>query len=261
MVLKSGVPSAVAQQVQQLALRGVYLDKVPIRQYPEGSLAAQILGFVGHDFTGLGGLELSYKDELAGTPGVIDTEQDTGGQEITIGRRLLTPPRQGSDLVLTLDRYVQRVAERLLNQAVLDNKASGGLILVMEPHTGNILAAANNPTYRPDRRRDLRPAARPTCTSAKIVTDQYEPGSTLKTLAMSAAIDLGLVTPTTTMEDTGMAIGRRRGHPQLERRGQRHQHDDRDPDPLVQRGHDVGQRPARARTTCTITMRGTGSGS
>jgi cell division protein FtsI/penicillin-binding protein 2 len=204
-VLKSGVPSAVAEQVKQLALPGVYLDREPIRQYPEGSLAAQILGFVGRDLSGLGGLELSYDKELAGTPGVIDTERDTGGQEIALGRRLLQPPREGSDLVLTLDRYVQRVAERLLNQAVVDNKASGGLILVMEPRTGNILAAANNPTfnltadqiYNPDQQDRYR---------AKIVTDQYEPGSTLKTLAMSAAIDTGTVTPNTTMNDTGVAV-------------------------------------------------------
>jgi cell division protein FtsI/penicillin-binding protein 2 len=203
-VLKSGVPSSVAAQIQQLALPGVYLDKEPMRQYPEGSLAAQILGFVGHDFGGLGGLELSYNDELAGTPGAIDTQKDTAGQEIALGRRLLTPPTQGSDLVLTLDRYAQRVAERLLNQAVLDNKASGGLILVMEPRTGNILAAANNPTY--DLTADeIYDPNHGDLYRAKIVTDQYEPGSTLKTVAMSAAIDLGLVTPNTTMEDTGIA--------------------------------------------------------
>src|SRR5438105_696780 len=72
-VLKSGVPSAIAGQVEQLGLPGVYLDKEPIRQYPEGSLAAQIIGFIGRDFNGLAGLELSYAHELAGTPGVIDT--------------------------------------------------------------------------------------------------------------------------------------------------------------------------------------------
>lgn len=204
-VLKSKVPSAVAEQVKQLALPGVYLDKEQVRQYPEGSLAAQILGFVGRDLSGLGGLELSYDTELGGVPGAIDTEKDTGGQEIALGRRLLTPPRQGSDLVLTLDRYVQRVAERLLNQAVIDNKASGGLILVMEPRTGNILAAANNPTYsltadeiyNPDQADRYK---------AKIVTDQYEPGSTLKTIAMSAALDTGTVTPETTMNDTGVTV-------------------------------------------------------
>ena len=203
-VLKSGVPSALAQQVQQLALPGVYLDKEPVRQYPEGSLAAQVLGFVGRDFTGLGGLELSYDKELAGTPGAIDTEKDTGGQEIALGRRLLTPPRQGSDLVLTIDRYVQRVAERLLNQAVVDTKSSGGLILVMEPQTGNILAAANNPTYNLTADQIYNPAQVDRY-RAKIVTDQYEPGSTLKTIAMSAAIDQGVVTPGTTINDTGVA--------------------------------------------------------
>jgi cell division protein FtsI/penicillin-binding protein 2 len=202
-VLKSRVPSAVAGQVQQLTLPGAYLDKEPIRQYPEGSLAAQILGFVGKDFVGLGGLELSYQEELAGTPGVIDTEKDTGGQEIALGRRLLTPPVQGSDLVLTLDRYVQRSSERLLNQAVLDNKALGGLILVMEPGTGNILAAANNPTFSltADQIYDPNQAS---LYKAKMVTDQYEPGSTLKTITMSSAIDHGIVTPSTTMNDTGV---------------------------------------------------------
>ena len=201
-VLKSGVPSAVAEQVSQLQLPGVYLDKEPIRQYPEGSLAAQILGFVGRDFNGLAGLELSYEQELAGTPGVIDTEKDTSGQEITPGRKLLTPPRQGSDLVLTVDRFVQRVAERLLNQAVLDNKASGGFILVMEPRTGNILAAANNPTYSLTADQIYDPQHEGLY-RARIVTDQYEPGSTLKTLTMSAAIDQGIVAPTSTMNDTG----------------------------------------------------------
>src|SRR5215471_10607042 len=124
-VLRSRVPSAVAERVKQLELPGIYLDAEPIRQYPEGSLAARVLGFVGHDFNGLSGLELSFDHELAGTPGAIDTERDTSGQEISLGRRLLTPPREGSDLVLTIDRYIQRVAERLLNQAVLDNRASG----------------------------------------------------------------------------------------------------------------------------------------
>jgi cell division protein FtsI/penicillin-binding protein 2 len=203
-VLKSAVPSAVAEQVQQLGLPGVYLDKEPVRQYPEGSLAAQILGFVGKDFSGLAGVELSYNQELAGTPGVIDTQKDTAGQEITPGRRLLTPPTQGSDLVLTIDRYVQREAERLLNQAVITSKASGGLILIMEPRTGNILAAANDPTYNltADQIYDPQNAG---LYKSKIVTDQYEPGSTLKPLTMSAAIDQGIVTPDTTFQDTGIA--------------------------------------------------------
>jgi cell division protein FtsI/penicillin-binding protein 2 len=203
-VLRSRVPSALAERIKQLSLPGVYLDAEPMRQYPEGSLAAQVLGFLGRDLTGLGGLELSYEAELAGKPGVIDTEKDTGGQEITLGRRLLTPPREGADLVLTIDRYVQRMAERLLNQAVLDNRARGGLIMVMGARTGGLLAVANNPTYdlTADEIYDPRQADR---YKSKIVTDQYEPGSTMKTLAMAAAIDSGVVSPGTQMNDTGLA--------------------------------------------------------
>jgi cell division protein FtsI/penicillin-binding protein 2 len=163
-----------------------------------------VLGFVGRDFHGLGGLELSYDEALAGTPGVLDTETDTSGQEITLGRRLLTPPRQGADLVLTLDRYVQRVAQNLLDQAVVENKASGGLIMVMEPRTGDLLAVANNPTYSLTAD-DIFDPARAKLYKSRIVTDQYEPGSTMKPLAMAAAIDAGFVTPATTMDDTGLA--------------------------------------------------------
>jgi cell division protein FtsI/penicillin-binding protein 2 len=203
-VLKSRVPSAVAEQVKQLALPGVYLAQEPIRQYPEGSVAAQVLGFVGHDASGLGGLELSYEQELAGTPGVIDTEKDTSGQEIALGRRVLTPPREGTDLVLTLDRYVQRTAEQLLNQAVVDNKASGGLIMVMEPRTGNLLAVANNPTYSLTADEIYDPD-KANLYKARIVTDQYEPGSTMKIITMAGAIDAGVVSPGTVMNDTGVA--------------------------------------------------------
>ena len=203
-VLRSRIPSAMAERIKHLSLPGVYLDAEPMRQYPEGSLGAQVLGFVGRDFVGLSGLELSYERELAGTPGVIDTEKDTSGAEITLGRRLLTPPTEGADLVLTLDRYVQRMAERLLNQAVLDNRASGGLIMVMEARSGGLLAVANNPTYNltADEIFDPQQADR---YKAKVVTDQYEPGSTMKSLAMSAAIDAGVVSPGTQMNDTGVA--------------------------------------------------------
>src|SRR5207237_9044709 len=109
----------------------------------------------------------------------------------------------GSALVLTIDRSTQHVDGRLLNQAVLDNKASGGLILVMEPRAGNILAAANSPTYNLTADEIYNPQQADRY-KAKIITDQYEPGSTLKTLGMSAAIDQRLVTPLTTMNDAGV---------------------------------------------------------
>jgi cell division protein FtsI/penicillin-binding protein 2 len=204
-VLKSRVASAVSERLRSLQLPGIYLEHEPIRRYPEGSLAEQILGFVGQDFKGLGGLELSYEEELAGSPGVIDTEKDTAGQEITLGRRVLTPPREGADLVLTLDRYVQRTSERLLDEAVRRNKARGGLIMVMEPSTGRILAAATNPTYRLTDDVIYRPEQEALYKST-IVTDQYEPGSTMKLVTMASAIEEGLVSPGTTINDTGLAV-------------------------------------------------------
>ncbi len=203
-VLASRVPSAVAEQVRTLGLAGIYLEKEPIRQYPEGSLAAQVLGFVGQDFTGLAGLELSYDAELAGTPGIIDTERDTAGQEIALGRRVLTPPREGVDLVLTLDRFAQRTTERLLDDAVKKNRATGGLVIVMEPATGNLLAVANNPTYSLTADQIYQPD-KASLYNAKVVTEQYEPGSTMKPVTMAAAIEEGLVSPGTTVNDPGFA--------------------------------------------------------
>lgn len=203
-VLRSQVPSAIAQRVQTLEMPGVYLEREPIRQYPDGSIAAQMLGFVGQDGAGLTGVELSWERELAGTPGVIDTERDTVGQEISLGRRVMTPPKEGADLVLTLDRVVQRNSERILEDAVKRNKASGGLILVMEPRTGRIVVSANYPTYSLTADEIYQPELA-NFYKTTVVTNQFEPGSTMKLITMAAAIDEGLVSPGTTMNDTGVA--------------------------------------------------------
>lgn len=203
-VLATRVPSAVGEQVRALKLAGVYLRPTPLRQYPEGSVAAQVLGFVGRDFTGLAGLEMSYDQEIGGTPGVIDTEIDTTGQEIALGRLVLTPPREGSDLVLTLDRFVQRTAERILDEAVTKNKATGGFILVMDPKSGDVLAAATNPTFSLTDEDIYKPETAELY-KATIVANQYEPGSTMKVVTMASAIEDGLVNPNTVYTDTGQA--------------------------------------------------------
>ena len=132
-----------------------------------------MLGFVGQDAKGLAGLEFSFEDELAGEPGWSRASATPVGKEIAGGQRVLVQPQQGADLVLTIDRVVQRLAERTLADAVAANKSVGGLILVMEPSTGAILAMANWPTYnltgdvstRPIRRRSTRPSRSPTSTS------------------------------------------------------------------------------------------------
>jgi cell division protein FtsI/penicillin-binding protein 2 len=202
-LLKDRLPAAVADRVDALDLRGVHLDQLPVRQYPEGSLAAQLLGFVGRDNDGLTGLEYQLDEELAGTPGTIDTEKDTVGQEIILGRRILSPPRQGTDIVLTLDRFVQRAAERELAEAVRVNKGVGGMIVVMDPATGAILGMASAPTYVLSDRLAFKPEEQHLY-KAVAVTNQYEPGSVMKVVTMAAGLEQGVVTPSTMINDTGI---------------------------------------------------------
>lgn len=203
--LKQKLPLEVSTKIANLALPGTFLLQEPFRGYPEGNIAPQILGFVGKDFQGLAGLELSLDSDLGGVPGLLDAEKDTSGSEIAIGRKELIPPKDGSDAILTIDRYIQRVAERELAAAVKENKASGGLIIIMDPKTGEILAAANQPTYDLTAEEVYDPS-KPALYKPTIATDFYEPGSVMKLVTMSSAIQEGLVNPDTTFNDTGIAV-------------------------------------------------------
>jgi cell division protein FtsI/penicillin-binding protein 2 len=200
--LKSRISSATAAQVQALRLPGIYWRPEFAREYPEGSIAPQVLGFVRLDGKGLAGVEYSYEEELAGQPGLLRSERDTVGQEIAPGRRVLVEPRHGADLVLTLDGAVQRLAERALTEAVAANKASGGLILVMEPTTGAVLAMASRPTYNLTDDVLYKPG-QDTLYKTVPVTNQYEPGSVMKVVTMAAGLEEKRVTPSSTVNDTG----------------------------------------------------------
>jgi len=201
--LPAGLSDAIAAEIERSQLRGLALEPRPVRQYPEGSLAPQLLGFIGTDRDGLAGLEYSMEDELKGEPGQIDTEIDITRQELILARRVVNPPRDGSDLVLTIDRYVQRTVERELAEAVRANKASGGMILVMEPSTGAVLGMASMPTFSVSDPMVIKPDEQ-MFHKAAAVTNQYEPGSVMKLVTMSAAIEQGLVTPSTVVNDNGI---------------------------------------------------------
>lgn len=186
-------------------LPGVVLRENTRRIYPEGSFAAPLLGFLGRDGVGLTGLEADYDDVMAGTPGTLVFERDSVGNPIPVGYRAITSPRVGHDLILTLDRYIQRVVERELDAAVKRHKADSGTIIVMNPKTGGILAMANRPTFDLQNPK-LEDSKSMDLVRNRAVTDLYEPGSTFKVITMASAINDGLVTPETTYIDSGPVI-------------------------------------------------------
>ena len=198
------VPFALTSQIEAARFPGVDLRPVQVRDYPEGSIAPQVLGFVGRDAQGLSGVELTMENELAGRPGLLISERDTEGGEIAIGRKQLVPAIKGSDLVLTIDRQIQRSAERILGEAIRQNKGSGGVILVMEPATGALAAMASFPTFSLSPSMRIQPG-QDYLYKPLPVTDTYEPGSVLKLITVAAAIDGQAVGPDSRYFDGGVA--------------------------------------------------------
>jgi cell division protein FtsI (penicillin-binding protein 3) len=183
----------IADQIKALELPGINFVSESKRYYPGGDLAAPVMGFVGTDNNGLSGLETAFDKQLTGKPGQLVMEQDPQQREIPTSKRTEVSPVRGQDLVLTLDQSVQYEAERVLTEEVAQTKAKGGMAMIADVKTGEILAmvSINGAT-------DTTPAkaAGPTDRNRN-VTDAYEPGSTNKVITMAGAIEAGVTTPTT----------------------------------------------------------------
>ena len=175
------VSAAEARRVDELKLHGVGLLKNDRRFYPNREMAAQLLGFVGVDNKGLAGIEAAYDSQIRGTQGKLLVQIDARGRAFS---RLERPPTAGASVELTIDEYLQHVAERELHDGVIRNKAQGGTAIVMDPKTGEILAMANEPTFNPNTFQD----ADETQQRNRAVQDTYEPGSTFKVVTASAAL-------------------------------------------------------------------------
>lgn len=196
------VPEEASAVVRALEIPGIGLQPEPKRVYPNDRVAAALLGFVNDDGAGQSGVEARYDKVLGGVPGRLVLERDPARRALAVGVRELEPAIDGADLVLTLDLVIQNAAERELERAVKAEKATGGTIIVLEPDTGAILAIASTPGFDPN----AFSRADPEGFRDRAVSWTYEPGSTLKSVTIAAALNEHAVEPRTTYEDRGYAV-------------------------------------------------------
>jgi cell division protein FtsI (penicillin-binding protein 3) len=177
------------RRVRALALEGIGFFKESRRFYPKRELLAHVLGYVGLDDAGLGGLESAYDVQIRGRAGRVLIQRDARRQALT--SYVERESTAGVALELTIDQYLQHIAERALQDGVEEYGAAGGSIVVMDPATGEILALANAPTFNPNAYSRAPENAR----RNRAIQDLYEPGSTFKIVTASAALEEGLITP------------------------------------------------------------------
>lgn len=176
------------ERIKSLNLQGIHFQKEPKRFYPARDLAAQVIGSVGMEDTGQSGIEHEFDEELRGRPGQMLISVDARRQWFSDVEK---QPEAGDNVVLTIDKNIQYIAEKELDQAIQDTHAIAGTVIVENPHTGEILALANRPTFNPNLRKQITPAA----LTNRAVSDIYEPGSAFKMVTISAALDEKITNP------------------------------------------------------------------
>lgn len=263
-VLKRKLQPSVSEEIKRLfaeaeneEFNGIGLQEEYFRYYPEGSIAANIVGYVSHDNVGQYGIESSFNSQLKGKAGTFTAKRDSIGRQITVGESVIEPAVDGDNIVLTIDRSIQMQVEKILAEAVEFYQADSGQVIIMNPQTGAITAMAHYPSFdpnsfgqvfkkvevefTPEEIEELYPTNEedvyyfytnpitldkytvfaetdedgttryyryenfvgPEVYHNKIVSWPYEPGSVFKTIAMSAALDDGDITPNTTYNDDG----------------------------------------------------------
>ncbi len=178
----------ISARIQSLNLRGVYFQKESKRYYPKNELAAQVLGYVGMDDQGLSGIEREFNDQMHGRPGQMVISVDAHKKWFGSVEK---QPEPGQNVVLTIDEKIQYIAERELETAMEQTKAIAGTVVVENPHTGEILALANRPTFNPNLSKEITPER----LKNHAVSDVYEPGSTFKLVTISGALEEKVTRP------------------------------------------------------------------
>ena len=193
--VKRQVDASVAKEIEALKIKGVYARKEYKRIYPEGEAVAHVVGFTNVENLGQEGVELTFNKELGGKAGSRRVIKDRLGRVVEdIGE--MVPPIDGRDLELSIDSKVQYFAYEKIKEAVINNKAAAGSVVVLDIKTGEILALTNYPSYSPDKRGNLSGAQ----LRNRALTDTFEPGSTMKPLVIGLALEKGIVKPETMIQ-------------------------------------------------------------
>jgi cell division protein FtsI (penicillin-binding protein 3) len=181
--LKRQISPEVAKKIETLQLSGVYLQREYRRYYPAGEVAAQLVGFTNIDDVGQDGLELAFDKFLRGSPGYKQIIRDRYGSQVE-GLARAKEPQDGHNIILSIDKRLQYLAYRELAQAVVDQGAKAGALVLLDAKTGEVMAMANYPSYNPNQRnRQVKENLR-----NRIMTDTFEPGSVMKSFSMANAL-------------------------------------------------------------------------
>jgi cell division protein FtsI (penicillin-binding protein 3) len=193
--VKRQVDEPIAQKIAALDIKGIYQRREYKRRYPEGEATAHVVGFTNVEDRGQEGVELAFQSQLAGKAGSRRVIKDRLGRVVEDVQDVV-PPVDGPDLALSIDSKVQYFAWQKLRQAVLQHKAKAGSVIVLDTITGEVLALANSPSPDPNLRRNLSGEQ----LRNRVLTDTFEPGSTMKPFIAALALDKGLVKPTTPIQ-------------------------------------------------------------
>lgn len=201
-VIAKNVPYERAKQIKEAKITGVYAQGSTKRVYPEGDLAAQVLGFVNADGKGQYGIEGSLNKELTGVNGILKTVKDVNNIPLTIGKKNVRVPAQdGKNVVLSIDRNIQKKTEDAIKATIEKFHVTNASAVVMNPRNGQILAMAGTPTYNPAEYAKVTDAR---AFQTDVTMSAFNPASVCKTFALAAAVDSGVMTPETTYNNTDL---------------------------------------------------------
>jgi cell division protein FtsI (penicillin-binding protein 3) len=202
--LRRQVEPDVAAKIKELAIPGIIITSEYRRYYPEGESMAHIVGFTDIQDKGIDGMEASNDEFLSGKDGLKNVVIDRLGRVVDdLGG--FQPPRNGKDLQLSVDSKIQSISFEAVKKAVIDHRAKAGAAIVLDSYTGEVLAMANYPSYNPNQRSNLTGEQ----LRNRVLTDTFEPGSTMKPLTISLSMEKGLIKPTTQFQIGHLQIGKK----------------------------------------------------